>query len=206
MDYEFLCIGGNCAGIHTLGEYRVKGPVDNMKSKNGLSSIRAIFENGGLNEEFFTIGEIEQPFCGNHRDENEIWFSTRNYYIIHNNFRDLSFKHSLKQRIDILYKFIKHVNDNNKYLIYSLCEKDIDPISNTMSNLFKQGIKILEKRDILEKVFFLMVISKDRKWYNHCCNDIFKYSKNVIDLNIRIDSVEGNYIKFLNRFNQIKNM
>lgn len=198
MNYEFLSIGGNCACVHTLGEHRIKGPLDNMKSKNGLSSIKSIFEHGGLEKEFFEIGEIEQPFCGNHRDENEIWYSTNNYYIIHNNFRDELFKASLNHRITVLNNFIKNMQSSQeKYLIYSLCEKDIDPTSNKMSDLFINGIKILKEHNLLQKTIFLMIISDDRKWYHYVCDDIYNYSTKVIKMHISINQVEKNYSSFL---------
>jgi hypothetical protein len=198
MNYEFLCIGGNCACVHTLGEHRIKGPLDNMKSKNGLSSIKSIFEDGGLEKEFFEIGEIEQPFCGNHRDENEIWFSTRNYYIVHNNFRDTDFRNSLKNRIKTLYDYLDSLkNSSTKFLVYSLCEKDIDPINHKMSDLFLQGIEILKEQKIFEKTVFLMITSDDRKWYHFTCDDIYKHTKKVINMHILISDIETNYQKFL---------
>lgn len=197
MDFKFLSIGGNCAVIHTLGEKRILGPVDNMKSKNGLSSVKAIFENGGLEEEFIKIGEIEEPFCGNHRDENEIWYSTQNYFIIHNNFRDKKFQKDLKGRIKNMYDYITNMkNDTNKYLIYSLSEKDINPVTNKMSNLFIDGVKLLKKHNVFERVVFLMVTSEDRKWYHFKCSDVYNYSNNVIDMNIKINNIEENAVMF----------
>lgn len=198
MNYEFLSIGGNCASVHTLGEHRIKGPIDNMKSKNGLYSIKSIFEDGGLEKEFFEIEEIEQPFCGNHRDENEIWYSTRNYFIIHNDFRDTAFKESLKQRISNLYAFLNEIhNSDKKYLIYSLCEKDIDPVNHKMSDLFIQGIDILKKQNLFEKTIFLMITSEDRKWYHFTCGDIYNYTKRVIDMCISIKDIRANYSNFM---------
>lgn len=206
---EFLSIGGNCADIHILGTNRVLGPVDNMKSKNGLYSISSIFKEDGLYNEFFVNGEIEQPFCGNQRDENEIWYSTNNYYVIHNNFRDKSFQESLKKRISTLYNYLNDLKySNTKYLFYSLCEKDIDPVSKKMSNLFIKGYKILKEENILEKTLFVMVKSLDKKWYNYKCDDIYNYTSNVINIDINIENSD-NYkllieqIKKLNLFSNI---
>lgn len=201
MEYNFLSIGGNCACIHTLHDKRVCGPLDNMKSKYGLGSIQAIFNEGGLNKEFFEIGEIEQPFCGNHRDDKEIWFSTPNYYIIHNNFRDVAFRKSLKLRIKNFYEYLNSLEDNPKnYLVYSLCEKDIDPVNNKMSDSFIYGYNILKDRNLLDKVVFLMITSDDRKWYHYVCSDIYNYSKNVLEFHINIYEQESNYLKFLKLF------
>lgn len=204
MNYEFLSIGGNCAVVHTLGEKRIKGPVDNMKSKNGLYSVKSIFEDGGLEKEFFEIGEIEQPFCGNHRDENEIWFSTRNYFIIHNNFRDTDFRKSLKNRIKTLYDYLESLKTSSaKFLVYSLCEKDIDPINNKMSDLFLKGVELLKKQGIFDKLIFLMITSDDRKWYHYRCDDIYNYSSKVIDMHICVKDAKKNFLSFFNNLKTI---
>lgn len=198
MDYNFLSIGGNCACIHTLSDKRILGPLDNMKSKYGLGSIQSIFNEGGLEKEFFEIGEIEQPFCGNHRDDKEIWFSTTNYFIIHNNFRDLDFKENLRKRINTLYEFLDSLKTNpNNYLVYSLCEKDIDPVNNIMSDNFIKGIKILKEKNLLDRVIFLMITSDDRKWYHYVCPDIYNYSKNVLEFHINISEQANNYFTLL---------
>lgn len=203
VNYNFLSIGGNCACIHTLADKRIHGPLDNMKSKYGLGSIQSIFNEGGLEKEFFEIGEIEQPFCGNHRDDKEIWFSTTNYFIIHNNFRDIDFKDNLKKRIKTLYEYIDSLKENpNNFLIYSLCEKDIDPVNNLMSDNFIKGFNILREKNLLDKVIFLMVTSDDRKWYHYVCSDIYNYSKNVLEFHINIPEQDSNYLKFYEKFKQ----
>ena len=206
MKYNFLSIGGNCACIHILSNNRILEPVDNMKSKFGLGSIKAIFENGGLYKEFFEIGEIEQPFCGNHRNEKEIWYSTSNYFIIHNDFRNPFFQNTLKARIEIMNNYIKHIQTiPNNYLLYSLCEKDIDPVNFKMSENFKSGLNILRKKKLLNKLFFLMIISDDRKWYHYTCPDIYNYSNNVLEFYIKISEQKENYKSFINQFELLIN-
>lgn len=202
--FQFLSIGGNCAGIHVLAERRIAGPVDNMKSKNGLDSVKAIFGKGGLIKEFFEVGEIEQPFMGNPNNSEEIWYSTKNYFIIHNNFRGENFKKELIKRINVFYSFLEEIKiSNTKFFIYSLNEKDIDPISKKMSDKFIAGIKTLKKYEVFEKTIFLMIKSVDKKIYDYKCNDIYNYSNKIIDMDISIKHFNDNYIRFFNKFNEI---
>lgn len=216
-DIKFMCLGGCCASIYTLGEMRVPGPVDNLHSLNGLETIKVIF-NKELENEFFSENSIlerrklDKRMIDNvgldsesHWCEYETLF--KHYRMNHNDPTKENVQEELKKRIHTLYDFIDNIkNEKNNYLIYALCQYDFKDGKFNMEQ-FSKGIKILKENGVLDKTFFLGTRSKENTWY-HFYNNNFRNNKNYFEVELLSkgdklkesrEKAKEDFISFLNR-------
>lgn len=122
---EIMSLGSCCADIPILGDMRVRGPVDNWKSLNGLSDTLTLFD-GSFEKEVIDGTPLDiVPRSQIFKEDSPFAYHYTNFICQHVNPTDEKTRAHLKARIDAFYDFIGRVNnDENCYFAYFLSLKD----------------------------------------------------------------------------------
>lgn len=195
-DLWIMSLGSNCAIIYSIADYlRVRGPLDNLHSKRGLSTIDNVFENN-LENSFFNSSYTRKKLnkevkdndllTGTHFCEYETEF--KDYRMNHNDFEEDSVQIELHKRIDNLYSYINLCEKyDTLFLVYSFGLYDYKDIKNRIFNLenFNKGLDILRKNNLLNKTLFISTKSPLGGYWNF---DVKQYLKNFNYIEVEIYS------------------
>jgi len=213
--YKFMQIYGNCAGTKFLGENRIKGPVDNVNTKN-KKIIELLYNDSYLKyiqTAVFKQTKRDPSFKG----DSSIEYSTDLVSILHGNPLTIKYIENLKVRCDALKDFLKEINTNQEYyLIYTLNIYDVDFKRNKLNTQnILDNIECLRKLNLLSKTIFVgtkWIPGGDKMW-NFWSNDFIPLIKKYNLKYIEIEGLKGksktsieNLKKWNNDFiNQFKN-
>lgn len=192
-DIKIMCLGGCCATIYTLGNFRIPGPVDNVHSLKGLATIDVIF-NHNLEEEFlsgnYTRTKLNRKVIdndnldpNNHFCEYESIF--KHYRMNHNDIESEGTQIELKKRIDRIYDFLDSIKTKSNYLAYALCPYDFNKDKTFNQEQFEKGLAILEENGLLEKTIFIgtKYLGTEPSWYNFN-SDFARNLDNYVEVSI----------------------
>lgn len=182
--YKFMQIWGNCLALYTLGENGVKGPVDNLITKN-KKVLELLFNDKYLDYikgAEFTESSRPIGFEG----DSPVAYETSVLRIVHNNPHLDSYKKRTEERCQNLKDFLAELPKNkNYYLVYSLNNFDINRKMHTLrGKTLITNIEYLKKLSILDRVIFVGTVGKD--WTNFWSNDLItiikKYKLKYIEI------------------------
>lgn len=130
MALQFMSLGGCCADIPILGDLRVRGPVDNYKSLNGLKDALGLF-NGDFEKQMFEEGPIKirqrVPQWKGDCDKSFFFRTWKNYHIGYDN---PHIKNKIKERIEDFKKFVKKVKEDPEcYFVWVLTKHDTQSVN-----------------------------------------------------------------------------
>ena len=130
MALQFMSLGGCCADIPILGDLRVRGPVDNYKSLNGLKDALGLF-NGDFEKQMFEEGPIKIrqriPQWKGDCDKSFFFRTWENHHIDYDN---PHIKDKIKERIEDFKKFTKKVKEDPEcYFVWVLTRYDTQSIN-----------------------------------------------------------------------------
>lgn len=178
---QFMQIYGNCTAVHCLGLNRIKGPVDNVQTKN-YKVIELLLTNKYF--DYIKNAQFEQTSrpAGFSGDSN-IAYSTPIVRIVHNNPLTDKYLSNLKVRCKNFNNFIKNLDDT-KFLIYAINIYDIKEDHTLRGNNLITNIEYLKKVRLLDKVIFIG--SRGNSWSNFWSNSlepiIKKYNLKYIEM------------------------
>lgn len=158
--YKFMAIWGNCLPLFILGDTIVKGPVDNIITKN-VKCLELLLNDKYLDfikHTKFTESERPVSFEG----DSPIAYDNENVRIVHNNPLTEKYIKRTQERCENLKKFIKKVReDENCYFLYSLNNFDVNRKLHTFrGNTFVNNVEYLKKLKLLDKVIFVGTYGK----------------------------------------------
>lgn len=130
MALQFMSLGGCCADMPILGDLRVRGPVDNYKSLNGLKDALGLF-NGDFEKQMFEEGPIKVrqrvPQWKGDCDKSFFFRTWENHHIDYDN---PHIKNKIKERIEDFKKFTKKVKEDLEcYFVWVLTRYDTQSIN-----------------------------------------------------------------------------
>lgn len=130
MALQFMSLGGCCADMPILGDLRVRGPVDNYKSLNGLKDALGLF-NGDFEKQMFEEGPIKTrqrvPQWKGDCDKSFFFRTWENHHIDYDN---LHIKNKIKERIEDFKKFTKKIKEDPEcYFVWVLTRYDTQSIN-----------------------------------------------------------------------------
>ncbi len=183
MEYKFMQIYGSCAATHFLGKDRLRGPVDNVITK-GYKCIELL-----LNNEYTDYLIDNKPIIAK-RTPNYEGDSTNSYTydfveIVHQNPLTGKYIDEIKNRINNFNDFLKNINKDNYYFVYSLNIWDMNNKTHKLnSTIFEENIKYLKNKKLLNKTIFIG--TKNNNWWNFWSNDLIplikKYNLKYIEI------------------------
>lgn len=179
--YQFMQIYGNCTAVHCLGPNRIKGPVDNVQTKN-YKVIELLLTNkyfDYIKNASFTQTSRPAGFKG----DSNIAYSTDIIRIVHNNPTTQKYLDNLKIRCENFNAFINNL-DSSKFLVYAINIYDIKEDHTLRGKNLITNIEYLKKKGLLNKVIF--VGSRGKSWSNFWSNElspiIKKYNLKYIEM------------------------
>lgn len=193
---KFMSIGSNCYNIAFLGNYRVRGPIDNILSLKGLSSTVKLFD-GTFEEEILNSPPWNIEFKKN--SKNILVYTYEDFQIIHNDPLTEKFKKKSKRRLQSLETFSKEVRTNpNFYFVYTLGIHDVKYESGEpgkgksteeLTHFFLEGLEALKNFIDLNKVIFVGTFQKEVSigWAKN-------HSKQVAELGLKYVEITDVYM------------
>lgn len=179
--YSFMQIYGNCTAVHCLGLDRIKGPVDNVQTKN--YQVMELLLNGGyfdyIKNAHFEKSSRPAGFDG----DSDIAYSTPIVRIVHNNPSTQKYLENLAIRCENFKNFIAHL-DKDKFLIYSINVYDLKKDHTLRKHNLINNIEYLKKVKLLDKVIFIGSVgdSWSNFWSDELIPIIKKYNLKYIEM------------------------
>ena len=183
--YQFMQIYGNCLAVHCLGKNRLRGPVDNVLTKN-YKAIELLCNNKYY-DYIKNATFIEKPRKASFLGDSTIAYCTDIVRIPHNDPRTKEYLTNLKARCETFNNYLKTLRtNNNNFLIYTINFYDVTASHKLKKNNFINNIKYLKKLNLLNKTIFIATKTKNGTWNNHYATDIApiisKYNIKYIEL------------------------
>ena len=182
--YKFMQIYGSCVDLFITGENLIKGPVDNVLTKN-KDVIKLL-----LNDKYLSyikttkFTQTERPigFPG----DSPVAYDTPLIRIVHNNPLLESYTKRTEERCKNLKEFLSQVRTNKNYfLLYSLNSFDINRKTHKLKNkVFIENVEYLKTVGLLDKIIFVGTVGTC--WTDFWSNDIIpvikKYNLKYIEI------------------------
>jgi len=157
--YNFIQLGGNCSGLGYLGSNRLRGPVDNVVTKN-YKCLEYLLNNT-------YIEKLKTDECKVYdKKPSYIGDQTIGYFydfveIIHNKMDTDDFWNELKIRVNNFNSFNAVINKyKNYYFTYNLNAWDIDNKTHLLiGNNLKLKLNLLSQLGVLNKTIFIITRS-----------------------------------------------
>lgn len=153
--YKFMQLWGDCSDLGYLGPDRLKGPIDNVFSKQP-KNIELL-----LTDKYFDLITSEKYSTFNRRpsflNDSTIGYEFSTVSIIHNDPTSNSYITQLKQRCEAFNDFCAKVKtENNYYFTINFNDSLCNPKTNTLrNNGLHEIIEILQQYGILNKCIFI---------------------------------------------------
>ena len=184
--YKFMQIWGSCVDLYVLGENALKGPVDNLLTKN-KKVIKLLVEDKYLEYiKTATFEETERPV--GFEGDSPIAYDTPIVRIVHNNPLLERYIKRTEERCNRLKEFLAEVKTNKNYfLIYSLNSFDINRKTHKLKGkVLVENIEYLKSIGLLDKVIFIGTTGK--AWTDFWSNDLIPLIKKY---NLKYLEVDG---------------
>ena len=160
MEYKFMQIYGSCAATHYLGPDRIRGPVDNVLTKN-YKTIDLLLTNNYLNYLKNNIPEQKdrQP---SFEGDSTVCYSYELVEIVHQNPQTEKYLTEAARRVNNFNNFLKNIANPAYYFVYSLNIYDLDNKTHKLKlNRLEDNIKYLKQHNLLQKVIFVGTINNN---------------------------------------------
>ena len=152
---KIMSLGSNCSSISFLGNFRIKGPVDNWQTNQGLKSVVHLFTDfeKQIRDGFISTRRRTPTFDG----DSDIEYVYDSYSCPHINMTDPRKIDQVFERMKVFRDFTEKVNkDENCYFSYSICihdvEKDEDNkfvLKNDALNYLNELVKYFPKNKLI---------------------------------------------------------
>ena len=152
---QVMQIYGSCVDLFITGENLIKGPVDNVLTKNKKIIELLITDKYLEYIKNATFIQSERPI--GFEGDSPIAYETDIVRIVHNNPLQEKYIIRIEERCKNLKDFLAQIKTNNNYfLLYTLNSFDINrKIHKLKQNTFITNIKYLKEAGLLDKVIFI---------------------------------------------------
>lgn len=159
MSLQFMSLGGCCADMPILGDLRVRGPVDNYKSLNGLKDALGLF-NGDFEKQMFEEGPLKvKSRVAQWKGDCEKSFYFRSWENHHIDYDNPHIKDKIKERCQAFKDFIQKVKtDPDCYFVWVLTKYDTQSVKDWgkhPNDEFKAALAELGNYIPLEKLLII---------------------------------------------------
>ena len=183
MEYKFMQIYGNCAATHYLGKDRIRGPVDNVLTKN-YQTIDLLLTNKYLDYLKNNIPEIKER-TPNFEGDSAIGYCYNLIDVVHQDPRTDKYLAETAKRINNFNSFLANIKKPDYYFVYSLNIYDLDNKTHKLKfDRLEKNIKYLKQKKLLDKTIFVGTINNN--WWNFWSSDmvplIKKYNLKYLEL------------------------